>query len=498
MKKYIKLLTCALFATGMTSCADSLNEKIYSYQNQDDFYSNQDEANLGLNGVYAAMWSYIYKDAYQVTMGDIPGEILHSEPVPNEFDRFAWTVSTPQLDNFWLACYRGINRANTLIDNINPTIATTTRNEIVGQAKFLRALYYFHLVKTFGGVPLHIEATRDLSKVALPRSTEQEVYAQIITDLKEAETLMGPFSSSRHNAGYATSGSAKALLAKVYLQNKQWLEAAAKAKEVMDMGVYSLMADYSLLWRPDNRNNLEQIFSIQNGSNNNVPNMGDNTYYSMTVPKLMLNGKQVEFAIDGGVRTEVDTAYFRKEPQTHRLWNSARNKMPYYFPVGSYAIVNDTVQLERPYVVKYFHPDLSTKLLRSSVNTTVVRFSDMLITYAEATNELSGPTAEAIEALNRVRRRARAVGTPFEQPASVYPDVESGLTKEDFREVILAERGREFIGEGERRNDLNRHGLLLKAAAAQGAINVKAGYVRYPIPSNQIGLNPLLAQNDDY
>jgi hypothetical protein len=212
----------------------------------------------------------------------------------------------------------------------------------------------------------------------------------------------------------------------------------------------------------------------------------------------MLNGKQVEFAIDGGVRTEVDTAYFRKEPQTHRLWNSARNKMPYYFPVGSYAIVNDTVQLERPYVVKYFHPDLSTKLLRSSVNTTVVRFSDMLITYAEATNELSGPTAEAIEALNRVRRRARAVGTPFEQPASVYPDVESGLSKEDFREVILAERGREFIGEGERRNDLNRHGLLLKVAAAQGAINVKAGYVRYPIPSNQIGLNPLLAQNDDY
>ncbi len=498
MKNFIRISICFLLLTGAGSCTDSLDEKVYSYQNQDDFYNNAQEATLALSGVYSVLWDYIYKDAYQVIMGDLPGEVLHAGLIRNEFDLFAWTVSTPHFENFWIACYKGINRANSLLDRMNPSIPDATKNSIQGQAKFLRALYYFHLVRAFGGVPLHVKATVDVNSVSLPRSSAAEVYAQIIADLKDAETLLGAFNASNHSAGYATSGAAKALLAKVYLQNKQWGDAAAKAKEVMDMGVYGLLNDYSLIWEPENKNGVEQIFSVQNGSSNNVPGLGDNVYHWMALPKVLVNNKQVEFAIDGDMRAEGDTALFRKEPKTHRLWHSVRTVMPYYFPVGSYAMVNDTVSLIRPYVIKFFHPDLTTKLLRSGVNTTILRYSDILLTYAEAINEQNGPNAEALDALNKVRRRARAAGTAFQQPEAVYPDITSGLTQSQFRDVLLLERAREFVGEGERRNDLNRHGLLLQAAAEQGATKLKNGYVLYPIPNVQIGLNPLLQQNPDY
>lgn len=497
MKKYIKAVICFLVVTAY-SCTNPLEEKIFSHQNQDDFYTNLEEANLALAGVYSVLWDYIYKDAYQVIMGDLPGEILHAGLIRNEFDLFAWTVSTPQFDNFWIASYKGINRANALIDRINPAIAEAPRRNIVGQAKFLRALYYFHLVKAFGGVPLHVKATVDFSSVALPRSSAAEVYAQIIADLKEAETMIAPFTTANHTAGYATPGAAKALLAKVYLQNKQWADAATKAKEVMDMGSYNLMADYSHLWRPESRNNVEQIFSVQNGSNANVPGMGDNTYNWMALPKVMVGSQQVEFSIDGNFRAEGDTALFNREPKTYRLWHSVRDRMPYYFRVSSFAMINDTVSTLRPYVVKFFHPDLNTKLLRSGVNSTVVRYSDILLTYAEAINEQGGPTADALEALNKVRRRARGVGTAFAQPEALYPDITTGVTQQELRDLLLKERGREFVGEGERRNDLNRHGKLLEAAAAQGATNIRNGYVLYPIPAVQVGLNPLLQQNPDY
>jgi len=148
--------------------------------------------------------------------------------------------------------------------------------------------------------------------------------------------------------------------------------------------------------------------------------------------------------------------------------------------------------------VKYYHPDYSTGYLQTGVNFTVLRYSDILLTYAEALNESGvAPTTEAYDAINKVRRRARAVGTANEQPESVYPDL-SGLTKEAFRKAILDERAAEFIGEGERRNDLNRYDLFISTAEAQGVTGIKPGYVLYPIPQNEINLNPLLEQNPDY
>ena len=138
-----------------------------------------------------------------------------------------------------------------------------------------------------------------------------------------------------------------------------------------------------------------------------------------------------------------------------------------------------------------------TGYLQTGVNFAILRYSDVLLTYAEALNEAnSGPTTEAYNAINKVRQRARAVGTAFEQPASIYPDL-AGLTKAQFRQAILDERAAEFVGEGERRNDLNRYDLLLTVGNSFG-VAAKPGNVLYPIPDAEIKLNPLLKQNPDY
>lgn len=503
MKKLAYILrtgACVALLGGLGACSDLLEENSFSSQNVNDFYASTGQAELALNGVYSTLWDYLYKDGYHVILGDVPSEIVQANTNRSEFDLFSWTQSSSHLNSYWIAAYSGINRANTLIDLIQQSdIDAADQAKIVGQAKFLRGLFYFNLVKVFGGVPLHTTATLSVDDVAKARSTAEEVYAFIEQDLTEAAAALGAFSANDHEAGRATSGAAKALLAKVYLQQRKWEQAANQAKAVIDLGVYGLMADYSQLWDPAHHNTEEHIFSVQNGGADNLPTSSDQNYNFFTVPRVTYQGRQIEFSlIGGGSRIEIEADYYANDPETYRQYHSYRNTMPYYYELGSMVRVDATVPLDRVYLVKFFHPNPATKELRSSVNTSILRYSDMLLTYAEATNEWTGPTAEAVEAVNLVRRRARAAGTPNAQPESVYPDIANGISAADLRLAILEERGREFLGEGERRNDLNRHDLLIERVEAQLGISIKAGYELYPIPDIQRSLNDLLTQNPGY
>ncbi len=504
MKKYIKFLFLIIFAVEFSSC--SLDEQIYSNQNIDDFYKSEDEANLALSGAYNLFWNgYIYKNGAYAQMGDWPTDIMTTTPNKSMWDLFAWTVSESSFDQLWEASYSMINRCNEIIERIgSSSLSDATKNNFIGQAEFLRALSYFNLVKDFGGVPLHITATKSLADVNKARSSADEVYAQIINDLKDAFIRLSPFDMAKHKAGYVTCGAAKALLAKVYLQHRDWSDAAATAKQVIDMGVYDLYKDYSQIWNPDYKNGSEHIFSIQhNNGGDNSTNYGEHMVYFLCPKGYSLpSGKGIQFTLNDGDAGawEVDADYFKNSPSTYRKWWSIRDRMPRYLFTGASKInwIEDTVKLQRVNIVKYYHPDYSTGYLKTGVNFTILRYSDMLLSYAEALNEANnGPTKEAYDAINKVRKRARAAGTVYEQPESVYPDL-SGLNKETFRKAIMDERAAEFIGEGERRNDLNRHDLFITTANSQGVAGIKAGYVLYPIPQNEINLNPLLKQNSDY
>ncbi len=497
---------------GIGGCSsDVLEEQLFSSVPVDGFYQNKKEADLALNGVYNNLWSDIYRDGQWVTLSDVTGGTLRGGGDPNGsgdrsanntvWDAFSWTPDVREVASAWEQNYNAINEANTLIAKLPESDMTADDQAwFEGQAKFLRALFYFNLVRIYGGIPLIVAPTLDLSDIDKPRSSAEEVYTQIITDLQDAETLLSPYDEADHAAGRATSAAATALLSKVYVQQRDWVNAAAKAKEVIDLGVFGLFEDYNAILNPDNSNGKELIFSIQHGgtSNENASIFNARDIFLFGPPAQTLpDGTSIRYHnLQDVVIFQVPQDFFDATPNTYRKWETMRKKMPYYFNGGT--LVQDTVDLYAPFVVKYHYVDFASSNLRGGVDFPLIRYSDMLLTYAEALNEANGgPTPAAYDAINQVRQRARAVGTPYEQAESIYPDL-AGLSQDQFRDAVLTEEAREFVGEGHRRWDLLRHDRLISDAQQRGVSNADEHHVLFPLPGNALSVNENLEQNPGY
>lgn len=496
---------------GFSGCNDVLDENLYDSVPVDGFYKTEEEANLALNAVYNTLWGDIYRDGQWVTLSDVTGGTLLGGGDPNgsgdrsgngtPWNSFSWTSDARELGAAWEQNYDGINEANTLIDKLaEAPFDENAKAHIEGQAKFLRGLLYFNLVRIFGGVPLIVNGTFGLDDIDKPRSSAADVYAQIISDLQAAESLLSPYNASDKTAGRATSASAKALLAKVYLQQRDWSNAATKAKEVMDMGQFDLFEDYNDILLPENSNGKEIIFSVQHGgtSNENASIFWTRMLFLFGPPAQTLqDGTSIRFHnLQDVVIFQVLQDFFDATPDTYRKWETMRNKMPYYY-VGN-TLVQDTVDLYAPFVVKHHYVDFGSANLRGGVDFPLIRYSDVLLTFAEATNEANGgPNQAAYDAINEVRRRARAVGTANEQVPGIYPDL-SGLSQSGFRDAVLVERAREFVGEGHRRWDLLRHDRLISDALQRGVSNASENHVVFPLPGNALSVNSNLEQNPGY
>lgn len=512
MNKIISISLCILL-TAAAGCRNALDEQLFSQVAVDDFYKTADQAQLALNGVYGRLWDDTYRDGQWATLGDVTAGILSGggsangsgdrSGIPTEWTTFTWTSDAIELVTAWSYYYGAINRANALIDKLEKSdLPANVKARVDGEGRFLRAFYYFNLVRIFGGVPLQVHSTTDLSEAYKPRNTAAEVYEQITSDLQQAVTGMSSYNESDHSAGKATSAAATALLAKVYLQQRKWEQAAIEAKKVMDMGVFDLFSDYEQVLNPDDHNGKEHIFSIQHGGNANNTSQLYSTrmIYLFGPPAMSLpNGANIQFhVLKDLVIFQVRKSFFNATPDTYRKWWSIRDRMPYYFRNGVKELVNDTVPMYAPFVVKFHRVDLNTGYLREGVDYPLIRYADMLLAYAEAVNEASGgPTTAAYEAINKVRRRARAAGTPNEQPEYVYPDL-AGLSQAQFRDSLLVEYAREFIGEGHYRWDLLRHDRLITNARQLGITAASEKHVLFPVPKEQISRNPALEQNKGY
>ncbi|TKK68341.1 RagB/SusD family nutrient uptake outer membrane protein [Ilyomonas limi] len=498
------------------SCSRALDEKVYSQVAVDQFYQTVDQAQLALNGVYGnTLWNDPYRDGQMITLGDVTAGTLTGGGSANgsgdrsgiitDWSTYTWTADAIELITCWNSFYQTINWDNTLIDKLaNSPIPDASKASIDGQAKFLRAFFYFNLVRMFGGVPLYTNGTSDLSDAYKSRASEEEIYSQIIADLKEAQTELTPFNPGDQALGKATAASATALLAKVYLQQRNWTDAAAEAKKVIDMGYFTLMNDYENIFNPDFQNGPENLFSIQFGGNANSASQMYQTrliYLYGPPAQTLPDGTNIQFhTLKDLVIFQATGDFFNSTPDTYRKWWTMRNRMPYYYKNGVSAanLVMDTVQMYAPFLTKFHRIDFSTGTLREGVNFPLIRYSDVLLAYAEALNEANGgPTAEAYNAINTVRRRARAVGTAVEQPESLYPDV-AGLSQDQFRDSLLMEYKREFAGEGHYRWDLLRHDRLISDAKARGVTAADDKHKLFPIPAIQISRNETLEQNPGY
>lgn len=500
---------------GIISCSD-LEEQVYSQIDIDKFYSTENQAQLALNGVYSIfLGADIYRDGIWTTLNDVTAFTLKGggsangsgdrSGVDNEWNTFTWTADALELSTEWNDNYLALNRANTLIDKVEAsTISDVAKSRLIGEAKFLRAFIYFDLVKLFGGVPLYTKSTSDLSEANLPRNTVEEVYSQIISDLQEAQTLLSPFNLENHVLGKASYASATALLAKVYLQQRNWTKAIEESEKVIELNYFSLLSDYENVRNPDLQNGTEQIFSIQTGGSGNSNSQIYQTrfiYLAGPPAQNLADGKNVIFhTLKDVVIFQAEENFFNSTPDTYRKWWTMRKKMPYYYnnSVSVSNLVQDTVEMYAPFLVKYHRIDFSSGNLHEGVNFPILRYSDILLTYAEAINEANGgPTTEAYDALNSVRQRARAVGTPFEQLENIYPDI-TGVSQAEFRDAILTEYKREFAGEGHVRSDLLRHDRFISNAQTNGATAAEDKHKLFPLPSIQLSRNLELEQNPGY
>jgi hypothetical protein len=393
-----------------------------------------------------------------------------------------YVAGTTSANGPWSGLFTVITRSNLVLAKV-PAIAMdeTAKAQILGQAKFLRALGYLYLVRLYGDVTL--VTTPEEQITVQERTPKEQVYAQIIKDATEAEAAL-PATWPATQKGLATKGSAEALLAEMYVwrssaeQKSEWTQAATYAKKVIDLGVYDLTPNYIDAFLPGSQNRKEEVFAAQSSAVTGSPRID---IAAWTYPRNMdPNGA-------GGWGTYQPLPWFINSYTAGDYRQEAT-----FFTTGK---KNDgsTVTFT-PHIYK-FRP--TTKSLQD-VNFPIYRYADVLLMYAEALNE-TAQTPLAITYVNMVRARARK-GTGSEtrlQPADLAPT----LTQAQTRDAIFQERQWELSFEGKRWFDMVRRGWPYFSAALLNdptATDVQQTDMKWPIPQAQIDVNPKLTQNPGY
>lgn len=447
----------------------------------DNFYRNAEDAKAAVNAVYdqmnttefynQVMWIIQDQSTDDCEWGG--GRSTANQP-KNDLDKYTFTPATVTFQSLWSTCYRAINRGNTALDRI-PDIEMddALKARLLAEVKFLRAFYYFHLVRLFGDIPLVLESTTSLNNLQVARTPADQVYQQIIADFTEAENVL-PISHTAGDKGRATKGAAKAFLAKVYLTRQEWAKASAKAKEVMDLGAgYDLWANFADAFAIANENGKESVFEVQ--ASGLVTGEGSFMQGYMRPPFDRVN----------------NIAGFGDDPPTQSIYDAYRADdkrkaatLRLYSTTGTPAAPSTVVF--PCYVSKYLDPS-ATGNNDGSNNFPVIRYSDVLLMYAESLNEQAAGNTEAYNAINRVRNRAG------------LPNLTTGLSQANFRDSVLLERRLELAFEGHRRYDLMRTKRLVSAMKTQNpAISVSEIHYLLPIPQTERDVNPLLTQNQGY
>lgn len=389
--------------------------------------------------------------------------------------------------NLWTASYSAINRTNTVIDRLPGIVMDETlKKRYIAEAKFLRAFHYFNLVRLYGDVPLVTKETTSLENLQVERAKVEDVYALIEADLKEAETVL-PAKYTGADVGRAAKGSAKGFLAKLYLTragttkgSPYWAQAAAKAKEVIDLGVYDLWANYGDAFAIANRGGKEFVFELQFLTD--VRGHGFGRGY----------GVRGVAGYPGGTGSGIA----RVTPSLFNLFAPTDTRRAVNF-ITSYlnGATNVTLSLLDPDPAKgiYFQKlwDRTAKTNGGEgTSFPIMRYSDILLMYAEALNEAnSAPTPDALAALNRVHTRAGLSAL-------------TNLNYTQFRDAVWTERRVEFVFENQRRFDLIRTGRLIDAVKAETSFarnpTIQPFHLLMPIPQSEIDANPKLVQNQGY
>ncbi|MDR1335444.1 MAG: RagB/SusD family nutrient uptake outer membrane protein [Tannerella sp.] len=481
------------------SCVD-LEQIPYSSLTPENFFKNESDAKSAVMSAYAGFTNQDVFNQYT--------EVVHTQGTDdaewgngrntnnvnkNEFDKFIYTPESKLVYDIWVAYYSAINTCNYAIDNISAmpdgAVSETRRRNLVAEAKFLRAVYYFNMVRYWGGVPLREHQTTSLEDLEVTRNSADEVYQLIIADLSDAEeNLPSVRDYAAADIGRATRGAAAGLLAKVYLTREEWAKVVTQTDRVMQSGEYSLNASYADNFNLDKENGPESLFDIQYMAG--PDNVGSNFNGFFRPPFVTLNG----------------WAGYGDNPVTKNLWDAyganpdgtcddtRRNVNIRLYTREEYPGMSSTI-LYPYYCNKYLDFTALATRSHSGNNYPVLRYSDIYLMRAEALGRQNVSDPEAYRYLNIIRRRA--YGMPLDQPAAC--DVAPTGSVDEFVNLILRERRLEFAFEAQRWFDLVRTRKLKDAMMAQdpavGSAVQDKHYI-FPIPQAERDANPRLEQQD--
>ncbi|WP_211356701.1 RagB/SusD family nutrient uptake outer membrane protein [Aquimarina intermedia] len=484
MKKMKYIVKSAIFFMTMSvlfSCSDDFVDVASPDPNSEDFFNTEQEYQDALIGAYDLLQSTYLN----VMLGEIAsdntiagGESASDVPGIQEVDKMEHTSVNAQLRDIWNWMFAGINRANYIMEFQNK-IDFSGKEQIIAQTRFLRAYYYFELVKWFGDVPLAIDKRILFGEESgIERTPKEVVYTQIEEDLLFAGANLP---ATQAEAGRVTSGAARALLGKVYLYQDKFSEAAAVLDQVI-AGPYDLVADYNSIFEQEGENNIESVFEVQYDDNfpgagfdclqcseGNVA-VGFNGIRNYTGPlfesgfSFNLPRQEVVDAFEtGDIRKDVAIldieAWAEETGATYSIGYQTG------FEVGHTGYYN------RKYIARQGDLNTGDPNLTNPNNYRAIRFADVLLMAAEAHNRKSPSNdGQALIYLNRVRNRAQ------------LPDVTA--TGNALTNAIYQERRVELVGEGHRFFDLVRTGRA--AQEIEGFMTGK--HEVFPIPLIEIQL----------
>ena len=487
MKLKYNLIAIALLGFSFSSCSDFLEQNPQTDLSENDFYKTADDILSAVNGAYSSLQEGdIYGNWY--VFGEIPSDntrnqLSGSVTTQNEFDQFYIDTQNSMIANFWKAAYKVINRTNTVLGRIDGIeINTELANRYKLECKFIRALMYFNLVRVYGDVPLVLKEISISESYDILREPKENVYNQIIADLKEAQGL--PVSYSTAEDGRATQGAAKALLADVYMTLHKYAEAETILAEIINSGRYSLLENtpgslnidgYKKVFSPVNHNSKEGIFEIQflkggygegsNYANNFAPeNSGTNVV-----------------AVGGTGGNNIP------EMDIYNAYEEGDLRRDFSMSLGYYDNRKNNEWVESRYVCKFM--DVPYQNNDASNNYPVIRYADVILMYAEALNQ-NGKTAEACKYLNMTRRRGFGYQTTETSPVDLQT-----TDKAQFALMVEQERRVELAFENHRWFDLIRTGRAVEVMRSKG-FSLNETNLICPIPQKQIDVNPKLTQND--
>jgi hypothetical protein len=378
------------------------------------------------------------------------------------------------------------------------TFTEAKKNQMKGETLFLRALNYSYLMNHFGGCPLIIHTPDNDTQGQLPRNSATEVLVQIIADLDQAATFLPSSYAGTLNKGRATKGAALALKARMLLYNERWAEAAVAAKAVIDLGVFDLFPDYRGMYLLNNENNKEIIFDIQYTAPYRKHDL-DNAIATLNRPAPLKSLVDAYLMTDGKPINE-SPLYNPAKPYENRDPRLLQTVVCIGYPYnGKITTLSDVVTTgfgSKKLTTFSDNTKISVTAGNSEVNPIVIRYGEVLVTYAEALNESNpAPNSEVYWALNKIRTR----------PTVNMPELLSGLTKEKMRETIRLERRIELAMEGHYYMDIKRwkiaevvnNGLIYNyqgVAIDKRAFNINRDYL-WAIPEVEIQENTNLKQN---